>query len=137
MILIYIYFQICCWWFFHMAAFFWKIRYPFHALIVARSNKIRYLHAGLTITGLVVPLLPVIIIVADYAAKLKTDEFLRSANVTFVSGGLGFCGWVNVEATLFSFVLPLCLFGAIGTTLLTLIIRLLHKVNITVGILLC
>ena len=112
-----------------MAAFFWKIRYPFHALMASKSNKIRYLHAGLVVTGLVVPLLPVVIIVADYAAKLKTDEFLRSENVTFISGGLGFCGWVNGEAYLLGFILPLCPLIAIGTTLLIFIIWLLHKVS--------
>ena len=129
MVFIYILFQIGCWWFFHMAAFFWKIRCPFHALMASKSNKIRYLHVGLVVTGLVVPLLPVIIIVADYATKLKTDEFLRSENATFASGGLGFCGWVNGEGVLFGFILPLCLLTATGTTLLIFIIRRLHQVS--------
>ena len=129
MFFFYLVFQIGCWWFFHVVAFFWKLQYPFHAFKVEKLGRIKHIYIGCVITGLILPLIPILIILADYSVKLKTDESLRSLNATFASGGLGFCNWVNREAILYGFILPLSVLTATGTSLLVLIIRNIHKVS--------
>ena len=129
MLFLYLIFQIGCWWFFHVVAFFWKLQYPFHAFRVEKLGRIKHIHIGCIVAGLILPLIPILIIVADYSIKLETDEFLRSENATFASGGLGICGFINGEAVLFGFILPLSILTAVGTTLLVFILRNIHKVS--------
>ena len=115
-----------------MAAFFWTVLCPINAFLARKLNRIKHIHIGCVIAGFLLPLLPLVIIVADYTGRFKTDETLMDENVTFLSGGFGFCGRLNPKATLYGFVLPLSLLTAIGTTLLIFVIYVLHKVSHTV-----
>ena len=139
MVFLYIILQIGIWWFLHIATFFWKITFPFHARSVAKSNRVKYIHIGCVIAGLVLPLVPIIAVMGDFALKLKNDKFLKSNNVTFTSGGLGFtatafpaafCHPVNEESTFYVLLVPIIVLLAIGSVLLVLIIHQIHKVSI-------
>ena len=122
--------QISLWWMFYISAFFWKIFYPFHARQVAKSKRIKYIHRRCVIVGLLLPLAPVIAVMADFAVAVGSNEFLIRNNVTFLSGGLGFvsvsynpfCGTFNREIVFYILLVPI-LFNAIVTVLLILIIR--------------
>ena len=139
MVFLYILLQVAFWWFFHIAAFFWKVKFPFHARSVAKSSKVKHIHIGCVIAGLMLPLVPIIAVMGDFALKLTNDEFLKSNNVTFTSGGLGFttttfpvafCNPVNEKLPFYVLVVPIIILLAIGSVLLVLIIHQIHKVSI-------
>ena len=84
------------------------------------------------------PLVPIIAVVGDFAMKLKSDEFLKSNNVTFISGGLGFaatvfpvsfCGPINEVTSFYLLLVPIIILLAVGSVLLVLIIHQMHKVS--------
>ena len=138
MVFLYIILQIGIWWFFHIAAFFWKIRFPFHARSVAKSNRVKFVHIGCVIAGFMLPLVPIIAVMGDFAMKLKSDEFLKSNNVTFTSGGLGFtvtvfpisfCNPVNEKLLFYVLQFPIIILLAVGSVLLVLIIHQIQKVS--------
>ena len=131
--------QLLLWWFFHVTAFFWKIKFPFHARSVAKSNRIKYIHIGCVIAGLVLPLVPIIALMGDFAVILKNDEFLRSENATFASSGFGFKATIlplhygdsfSNTIQFYVLVIPTMIVLDIGVLFLILTIRLIHKVSI-------
>ena len=93
------------------------------------SKRIKYIHIGCVIAGLLLPLAPVIAVMADFAVAVGSDEFLIRNNVTFISGGLGFvssissnqfCDTFNREIVFYILLVPI-VFNAIGTVFLVLI----------------
>ena len=130
--------QIILWWLFHTATVFWQIRFPFHAQKVKTERKIKYIHITLVLVGLLLPLLPIITSMADFAVDLKSDEFLKSHNVTFVSGGMGYgfpgsppiiCIGTDSDSAFYSLVLPLIILLATGITILILLFWFVRKVS--------
>ena len=101
------------------------------------SKRIKYIHIGCIIAGLLLPLVPVIAVMADFVVAVGSNEFLIRNNVTFLSGGLGFvslvasnqfCDTFNKE-TLFYILLVPIVFSAIGTVFLVLIIWRIQLVS--------
>ena len=112
--------------------------FPFHARSVAKSNRVKYIHIGCVIAGLMLPVVPIIAVMGDFALKLKNDKFLKSNNVTFTSGGLGFtatafpaafCHPFNEDLTFYVLLVPIIILLAVGSVLLVLIIHQIHKVS--------
>ena len=75
---------------------------------------------------------------ADFAVDLKSDEVLKSHNVTFVSGGMGYgfsrfppiiCIGTDSDSVFYSLVLPLIILLAIGITIIILLFWFVHKVS--------
>ena len=75
---------------------------------------------------------------ADFAVDLKSDEFLKNRNVTFVSGGMGYgfpgfppiiCIGTDSDSVFYSLVLPLIILLGIGITIITLLFWFVHKVS--------
>ena len=119
------------WWLMLTVALFWKIWFPFSA---RSKHQIKYIHLGCGLTGLLVPLIPIIAHMTSYAARLNS----ASSNVSFVSGGLGFaglqspplpCNGRSKEIIFYTNILPAVIMLAIGITLITLIFWLVHKVH--------
>ena len=111
------------WWFFHITALFWKIRFPFHSQSFDKSGKSKYLHVACVVLGVIIPLIPVIALMADFAMEVQSNMELQFLNVTFISGGLGFtlgrfppilCVGYNGSVVFYSSVLSIILILAIG-----------------------
>ena len=87
------------------------------------------------IAGVILPLVPIIASMADYAVDLKQSNV---NNVTFLSGGMGFgqtrfpsilCTATDRDITFYSVVLPIDLILLFGCTLLVVIFWVVHKVS--------
>ena len=123
------------WWLMLTVALFWKIWFPFNARHQQSKGQIKYIHLGCGLTGLLVPLIPVIAHVSAYAAEFNSKP---SNNVSFVSGGLGFtsirfppvpCNGRSEEIIFYTNILPADIMLGIGITLITLIFWMVHKVS--------
>ena len=105
--------QLAIWWICHVAALFWKVKFPFHAK--AFSN-VKFVHILVIVAALLLPVAPVI--------------------SAFVTGGFTIgsfppllCVTKNGNAVYFTLILPISLVVAIGTTLLILILATILKVQ--------
>lgn len=138
MAFVYAILQTAIWWLFHTTALFWKIQYPFHARSFQMGGKIKYIHISCIIAGLLIPLLPVITTMADFAVDLKSNDRLQKMNVTFFSGGLGYrlvrfppllCSGRNSEAVYYTSILPINIIVIAGLTELIILFWTIHKVG--------
>ena len=86
------------------------------------------------IVGVVIPLVPVIALMANFAREVQS-------NAAFISGGLGFgsgrfppilCGGANSSVIFYSSVLLIILIFFVGITELILLFAVVHKVRIPV-----
>lgn len=137
MVFVYALLQTAIWWLFHTTALFWKIRYPFHARSFEMARKIKYIHISCIIAGLLIPLLPIITSMADFAVDLRTNVPLQNMNITFLSGGLGYrqvrfppvlCAGRNSDAVYYTSLLPINLIVIAGLTELIILFWTIHKV---------
>ncbi len=62
-------------------------QYPFHEISIGRSRKVKYLHALFVCAGLLIPFVPIISSMVDFAIEIKDSS---TNEVSFLSGGLGF-----------------------------------------------
>ena len=138
MAFIYTVLQTSFWWFFHTTAIFWKINFPFHARSFKISHKVKYVHLAVVLVSLVVPLVPIITVMAGFAVDLESDVIRQARNITFASGGLGFqmirfppivCFGGDSDAMFYSAVLPINILLVLGSTELVFIFYGLFKVS--------
>ncbi len=138
MVLNYTLLQLALWWLFHITALLWKVGFPFHARSFQKSGKTKYFHMGCIIVGVVTPLVPVVALMANFASEVNSDQALQAANVTFVSGGLGFrmdrfppilCSGTSGAVVYYSNILPINLVFFVGITELILLFAVVHKVR--------
>ena len=115
-----------------MTSLLWKIRFPFHARRFESAHRVRYIHITCVIVGLLVPLLPVIVTIADSAVDARKNPDTEQ------TGTLGFsltrsppilCTGIDRTATYYSLALPLNLILMVGMTELVVIFWLIHKVS--------
>ena len=130
--------QLSLWWFFHTTAIFWKVNFPFHARSFQLSHKVKFVHLAIVLVSLVVPLVPIITVMADFAVNLESDVIRQARNITFTSGGLGFriirfppilCSGSDSDAVFYSTVLPINILLVLGSTELVFIFYGLLKVS--------
>ena len=123
------------WWLMLTVALFWKFWFPFDARERKYNDQIKYIHLASGVTGLLVPLIPVIAHISGHAAKFNSNP---SNNVSFVSSGMGFrsvrfppipCHGGSDDIIFYSNILPADIMLGIGITLITLIFWLVHKVS--------
>ena len=95
-----------------------------------KLKRAKYIHITCIILGLVLPVIPVVVTMADYA----TDERVEGKD----SKGLGFgmtnfppilCAGLDADATFYSLILPITLLTEIGMTLLVFTFWDVRKVN--------
>ena len=113
------------------------MKFPFHARSFDSSGKTKYIHIACIVVGAVVPFAPVVVIMADFGVRVQSDEILQAANVTFLSGGLGFtlsrfppilCHGSSGTAMFYGVALPLIFIFFVGITELILLFAVVHKV---------
>ncbi len=134
----YILFQIAVLWILHILAFFWKIKFPFHARSFVRENKIKYIHFTCVIVALLLPITPVITSMADFAVGFKCNEFLQNRNITFWSSGMGYgigrfppilCLSTNSDVLFYSLILPIDSTLFVGITILIFLLWTIREVS--------
>lgn len=137
MINLYLALQINFWWLFHTTIIFWKIVFPIHARSYEQSKTIKFMTIVIYTVGLVVSLIPIITIMADFAMDVKSNPAFRNMDITFVSGGLGFqilrfpptlCSGRNPKVLYYSVLLPVNIIALIGITELIIIFYSVYKV---------
>ena len=107
--------QLGIWWFFHIIALFWKIRFPFHARSFEKVHGFKHLHITAVILGVVLPLIPSIIMMA-------TGGFVTARFPPVV------CQSSDGATAFYSFLVPIIIMAQIGISLLVIIFWTIHKV---------
>ncbi len=111
--------------------------FPCHARSYDLGGKTKYIHIASVIIGFVIPLVPVIALMAKFALEVQSDIALQAANVTFVSGGLGFvmgrfpavlCFGFDTSVIYYTILLPTILIFFVGMPELILLFAFVHKV---------
>ena len=103
--------QLAIWWICHVAALFWKVKFPFHA---KAFNNVKFVHILIVVAALLLPVAPVI-------SAFVTGGFTMSSFPPLS------CVTKNSNAVYFTLILPISLIVAIGTTLLILILATILK----------
>ena len=105
-------------WFFHVAVIFWGIKFPFSSTQLKIKGYANYLHVSIVFLSFVLPIIPVV--------------------VGFENGGYSMprfppttCLAVNLDATFYSFILPITVITAVGISLLACMFCLLCSRNRT------
>ena len=123
---------------FHTTAILWSVQFPFHARSFGRADRVKYIHIGCVVAGLILPLVPVITSMVTFAVELESDEIRKSRNITFVSGGMGYgqirfppilCHGTNKNAVFYALALPINLIIMYGITILIYIFYTIRKVS--------
>ena len=111
---------------------FWKIYFPLHSRSYQVSNKMKYIHLGIVVLGVLLPFISVVAIMSEFAVRVK------STDGDFVSGGLGFivprfppipCHGRSKNVVFYSHILLLYVLLSTGITLTFLIMWRIHKVS--------
>ena len=134
--------QMLIWWLLHTANLFLEVKFPYHARSFKISSRKKYIHITCIIFGILLPLVPIIIIMADTAVDLQrqiensTSQYI---NNLFISEGLGFghteiptllCTSTNTDATFYSLLIMIDVILACGCTMLIIVFWTVHKVYI-------
>ena len=109
-----------------MAALFWKIRFPFHARRFESARRVPYLHFTAVVLALVIPAIPIIVAMIEYAVQDSTAGKLGFGLIRFPPI---LCVGNDRNVTYYSFIFPLNLIMIAGIALLVLIFWIIHKVN--------
>lgn len=94
----------------------WKIRFPLHARSFETSHRVKYIHAAVIVSALLVPWIPVI-------ATFATGGFTNTSFPPIL------CTGEDADASFYSLVVPLIVLLQVGVTLLIILFWTLHKVN--------
>eukprot|EP00731_Ephydatia_muelleri_P026477 Em0018g577a len=89
--------QLAIWWICHVAALFWKVKFPFHA---KAFNNVKFVHIMVVVVALLIPVAPVI-------SAFVTGGFTMSSFPPV------FCVTKNSNAVYFTLILPISLIVAI------------------------
>ena len=95
-------------WLCHVSAIFWTVRFPLSAKYFESKGYFFFVHIGMVIVALVVPVIPV-------AAVSATGGFTLTRFPPLI------CFAENVDVTFYGLNLPLCILLATGITLILLI----------------
>ena len=129
-VIIYCLLQLAVFWFCHVLAIFWKIRFPFHARAFQMANHTKYLHIVSAAIGVLFPTIPVIATMAQSAHRQSSAEAVKS--------GLGFvivtlppllCTGRNENVTFYSLILPILVILMVGMPVLIMIFWIIHRVR--------
>ena len=124
---------------FHITALLWKIRFPLHSRSFETAHRVKYIHIGCVVAGLILPLVPIITSMVTFAVKLESDEIRKSKGITFASGGMGYgitrfppilCVGTDKNAVFYALALPINLILVYGITVLIFLFYSIHKVSL-------
>ena len=122
--------QLAIFWLSHVLVIFWMLQFPFHWRPLKMANNVKYVHLTCVVMGVLVPFVPVIATMSQFAHGKSPAEAAK--------GGLGFgitrlppllCNGRDKNTTFYALVLPTILIIMIGMTILVLVFRIIHKVS--------
>ena len=134
--------QMLIWWLLHTANLFLEVKFPYHARSFKISSRKKYIHITCVIFGILLPLVPIIIIMANTAVDLQRqneNSTSQHGNNVFLSEGLGFghnelptllCASTNTDATFYSLLIIIDVILACGCTMLIIVFWSVHKIYI-------
>lgn len=122
--------QITLWWFFHIAALFWAFRFPLHFRAYQKLNRMRYIHLACVVLGLVLPAIPVVVTIGDYATDEKDRGTPRGMGFGFTNFPPILCAGVDADASFYSLILPITILTEAGMTLLIFTFWDVRKVGV-------
>lgn len=121
----YVVIQLLFWWLWHTIAVFWAIaRPPFQMKNTSTQRKNRYIHVGLILAGLILPVLPILIVV--FAGK----EYRYGMSFTLTRSPPILCSGIELHTNFWGVIFPTSLMLGLGISLLVLILRTVIKVII-------
>ena len=132
---VYVLGQIAVWNTSHFTMLFFKIVFPFH---VPSSRKLKFIYITFVIVGIVIPLFPILVSMADFAINLQGHSENSTSNQSFYSEGFGFiqarfppllCFGANENAVFYTLVIPLYIIIGLGCTMYLIMIWRIHKLN--------
>ena len=112
----YVYCLAVIWWFIHIAAIYWGVKYPFHAHKLETSGKKKYLHFTAVLLGVVLP-------------WISIGAVLGAGGYTFASVPPIFCIPSSINVSFYSYIMPIIILQATGASLLTIILWAVCKVS--------
>ena len=124
---------------FHTTTLLWKIQFPFHARSFERAHRVKYIHIGCVVAGLILPLVPVITSMVTFAVELESDKIRKNKGITFTSGGIGYgltqfppilCHGTNKNAVFYALAWPINLIVIYGITVLIFLFYSIQKVSL-------
>ena len=122
--------QLAIFWLSHVLALFWFLKFPFHARRYKAMHQMKYIHLTCVVIGVLVPFLPIIATMSQFAHGKSAAEAAR--------GGLGFgitrfpsllCSGRDEKTTFYALVVPIIVIIMIGMTFLILAFRIILKVS--------
>ena len=134
--------QVLIWWLFHTANLFLEVKFPYHARNFKISSRKKYIHLTCFIAGILLPVVPIVIIMADTAVDLQKQNEKSAShqrNNLFLLEGLGFghltipalfCASTNSNATFYSLLIMTDVIVACGCTMLIIVFWSIHKIYI-------
>ena len=102
-------------WIIHIGVMFWSVVFPLHFMTFNLLHRMKYVHALAVCLAIVVPTIAV-------AAVFGTDGFIPFPPFL--------CFPKNENAAFYSFILPVSIITPSGISLLLVMFRSIHKVNI-------
>lgn len=121
----YIMMQLFFWWLWHTIAVFWAVVRPFQMKKTDTRRKNRYIHVGLVLASLVLPVLPILIVV--FAGR----EYRYKTSFTLTRSPPILCSGIDLHTNFWGVIFPISLMLGLGTSLLVLILRTVIKVITT------
>ncbi len=129
MIFNYSYVQISLWWIFHLSVVFWGVWFPFHYDRQKKNGNFKKVGIGLSIAGLLAPILTIVITVAH-------DAVVRRQVDGVYSEGLGYSDYQHlpifcapIHVSLYTIYLPLILSLAGGGPVIFLVFLRFYQVS--------
>ena len=127
--------QAAIWFTWHFIILFLKIVFPFH---LPSSDKMKYIYLICVITGILFPLISIVISVIVDAVNLQEHSDNSTSKHTFFTEGLGYrsprfpallCIGSNEFAVFYSLALPLDIIIGLGCTMFLIIFWSVHKLK--------
>ena len=115
-VFLYTYWQLIIWWFSHIAAMFWGLRFPFHAHRFEVTGRTKYIHITVILIGLFLPITPVVVAVG-------TGGFEMTRFPPIV------CNPKSQETDFYALTLPTSFMAVVGLTLLILVFWTIYQVS--------
>ena len=103
-------------WFFHVVVMFWGIKFPFSSRRFRKKGYAKYLHFSLVLLSFVLPV--VTLVVGFETGGYSMPRFPPTT-----------CLAVNLDATFYSFILPITVIMALGISLVACMFCLLCGLN--------
>lgn len=110
--------QITLWWLFHIAALFLIFRFPLHFRRWQKLHRIRFIHIFCVVMGLLLPALPVVVTMADYATDVRGPRDPKGLGFGLTNFPPILCAGLDPNATFYSLILPITILTEVGMTLL-------------------